>query len=293
MTGSGKTQAIVTLPRIPLHKEAEPKPLLVLDFDGRSETLAGEPLIEVIQFYDEDPKSPKAWDKAEALRKELWAMARGGNFKFSGVIEDGLTRLAKLAMNSAVTLGPSEKRGLGNAPAMHHWLPQIEYIGGHINSMRMLPCHYLLNGHFDITTEEDSDKIRYLPKITKSLRPELPSWFNETYHSWRKEGKDRVHYYWTTAGTGLYDFFKSTLNNKQKFWKDPIEIDFEKPPVGFEDLIQRRSIDFTECLEKTFNRWCLEQGFDGSIFWREFRNMFEEAMDDYAKEHGIIPVGKH
>lgn len=240
MTGAGKTQATITIPRIPFHdKEVEPKPLLLLDFDGRAATIANEPMIEVIPLHEPDPTSPKAWDKGERLRKELWTMARGGNFEYSGIIEEGLTTMGRIAMNSALLLDP--KTGLGGAPAKQHYNPQIKFLVDHINSMRMLPCHYLITGHFDISEDADTGKPKYLPKITKSLKTEFPSWFNETYYAFRESGKGgKVHYYWLTAGTGLYDFFKSTLNNKQKFWVDPIEIDFEKEPVGFADLVERR-----------------------------------------------------
>ena len=240
-TGSGKTQSSITLPRRKLLTEDEERPLLMLDFDGRSATIAGEPMLRIIDLFEEDPDSPRGWDKGERLRKELWTLAREGNFPYSGVIEEGLTSMGRISMNSAVTLGPPEKRGLGGAPAKHHWLPQIQYLYKHINSMRMLPCHYLITGHFDMFTDEDTGKTKYLPKVTRSLRTEFPSWFNETYYSHREGGKEgKVHYFWNTAGTGLYDFFKSTLNNKQKFWVDPIEIDFEKEPVGFADLVERR-----------------------------------------------------
>jgi len=107
--------------------------------------------------------------------------------------------------------------------------------------MRNLPCHYVINGHFDLEKDEDDGKIKILPKITRSLRTEFPSWFNEVYFCHREQGTEgKVHYYWTTAGTGKYDFFKSTLNNKQRYWKDPIEINFDDSPVGFERLLQLR-----------------------------------------------------
>ena len=235
-TGSGKTQSSITLP-----KTIE-KPLLLVDFDNRWETVreqVEEGTVKVLTLFDPDPASPKAWNEAEDLRKELWTLARKGDFPYSGVIEDGLSMMARIAMNSALLL--DNKRGLGGAPAKQHYMPQIQFLVKHINSMRMLPCHYILNTHFEMLVDESEGKIKILPKVTRSLRTELPSWFNETYYCHREQGKDnKINYFWTTAGTGKYDFFKSTLNNKQKFWKDPIEIDFDKSPVGFEKLIELR-----------------------------------------------------
>ena len=235
-SGSGKTASSVTLPK------TEEKPLLLVDYDDRWETVRNEVeagLVKVLKLFDPDPSSPKAWNEGEDLRKELWALARSGEFPYSGVIEDGLSMMARIAMNSALTL--DNKRGLGGSPAKQHWMPQIQYLAKHINSMRMLPCHYILNTHFDMLTDESDGKVKILPKVTKSLRTELPSWFNETYRCYREKGKEgRIHYYWETGGTGKYDFFKSTLNNRQKLWKDPIEIDFDSSPVGFEKLLELR-----------------------------------------------------
>ena len=230
-SGSGKTQSSITLPLL------EGKPILLIDFDGRSETVIGEPNVNVLRLYEEDPKSPRAWDDAEALRKELWALARKGDFPYSGVIEDGLSAMGNIAMNSALVT--DAKRGLGGAPAMQHYIPQIYYLKTHIGAMRNLPCHYVLNAHIDVFTDEEGG-MRLLPKVTKSLRTELPSWFNETYRTHSENVKGETHYYWTTSGTGLYDFMKSTINNKGKYWKDPFRIDFSDPLVGFKKLMKLR-----------------------------------------------------
>ena len=237
-TGSGKTLSSTTLPR------KDDKPLLLIDLDGRSETVAGEPGIEILKLYDENPESPRAWDSVEKIRKELWSLARaakkpdGAPFPYSGIIEDGLSMLAQLAMNSALLL--DSKRGLGGAPAQQHWLPQIHYIRKHVNAMRNLPCHYVLTGHLELVNDEDTGGLKILPKVTRSLRTELPSWFNESYYCHRDKIKDKIVYYWTTGGTGKYEFFKSALNTKGKYWTDPFIVDFDHPPVGFQKLLELR-----------------------------------------------------
>ena len=237
-TGSGKTQAIITLPLL-FNNEGNPKPILFIDYDGRGETLAGEPNIHWLKLFDSDPTSPKAWNDAEDLRQQLWALAREGDFPYSAVAEDSLTMMGQIAMNFALTT--DSKRGLGGSPAKQHYNPQIHSLRKHINSMRMLPCHYLITGHYEMLQDESDGSLKILPKVTRSLRTEFPSWFNETYHCYREAGKDGVvNYFWRTAGTGKYEFFKSTLNNKQKFWKDPIQIDLDKPVAGFSELMQTR-----------------------------------------------------
>lgn len=240
MTGSGKRQSASTLPKSKEH------PLLLIDFDNRWETLRDEyeaGTIDVITLFDEDPGSPDAWDRAEDLKKELWASVRAGTFKYSGIIEATLSQMSRRAMNSALTLRGKDGKdstGLGGTPSQGHWGAQIQYVVRHLESMRNLPCHYVLTAHFDLEKDEDDGKIKILPKITKSLRTEVPSWFNEVYLCSRETDKSGMKYFWTTAGTGQYDFFKSTMNNKQKYWDDPILIDFKKEPVGFELLMEKR-----------------------------------------------------
>jgi len=248
-TGSGKTMGATTLPH------TNGKPHLLLDLDGRAETVAGEEGIEILRLYDAKPESPKAWDNVESVRKELSSMARtcrktGKEFPYSAIIEDGLSSLATVAMNSALLL--DNKRGLGGAPAKQHYMPQITYLKKHINAMRVLPCHYVLTSHFELLTDEESGEIKVLPKVTRSLRTELPSWFNESYRCYRESIKGKTRYFWMTAGTGKYEFFKSALNKRGKFWKDPIEVDFDDPPVGFERLLAHRfgDLKWESSLEK-------------------------------------------
>ena len=237
-TGSGKTQAIVTLP---LKGE---KPILFVDYDGRGETLAGEPNIKWLKLFDPDPTSPKAWNDAESTRTQLWALARKGDFPYSAVVEDSLTMMAQIAMNFALTT--DSKRGLGGSPAKQHYNPQIYALRKHINSMRMLPCHYLITGHFEMLQDEEDGSLKILPKITRSLRTEFPSWFNETYHCYVVEEsvsgstKPVPRYYWRTSGTKKYEFFKSTLNNKGKYWDDPILVNLDEPEAGFRKLMKLR-----------------------------------------------------
>jgi hypothetical protein len=98
LSGSGKTQSAITLP-----KSVE-KPLLLIDLDNRWETVRDEVeagLVKVHTIFDPNPLSPTAWDQLEKLRNELWAMAQKGEFPYSGVIEDGLSMLSAYAINSS------------------------------------------------------------------------------------------------------------------------------------------------------------------------------------------------
>ena len=233
-SGAGKTQSMTTMPG----------KILLIDYDGRKETVAGLEHIETLDCFDPDPKSPKAWDRGEKIRKEIWSQIRSKSFPFDSVVEDGLTRLLRYAMNWSLTLVGGDgqiKRGLGGAPAKQHYMPQMKNVSDHILSMLALPLHYGLTAHMELVEDEEMGGMKFLPKATGKMRTEIPGWFNETYHCFREKDKDgKVKYYWTTMGSGRWDFLKSTMNQLGKFWTDPISIDFSKSPVGFQDLWGRR-----------------------------------------------------
>ena len=228
-SGTGKTQSASTLPGR----------LLYIDYDGRSETLAGLESVDIIDCYDADPKSPKAWMKAEEIKKEIWSQVRKQTFPYDGIIEDGLSQMLRYCMNWSLLLDP--KRGLGGTPAQQHWMPQMKNVGDHILSLKSLPLHYLLTAHLEIIEDQDMGGLKYFPKATGKMRTEIPGWFNECYFCHRHpDDNGKLRYYWTTSGNGRWDFLKSTLNQLGKYWNDPIEINFSKEPVGFKDLLERR-----------------------------------------------------
>lgn len=226
-SGSGKTQGMTTLPGRKLF----------IDLDGRSQTLAGQENVSVIEIIESDPKSPRAWMALLDIQKQIVAEVKKDIFPYHSIIYDGLTMLGRASMNWALLLDP--KRGLGGAPAQQHYLPQMDALGKFVLSALTIPRHIGFTGHLELH-EEEGGPLRFYPKITGKLRTEVPNWFNETYLCYRtKEGKG-TSYRWLTAGSGRDVFFKSSLNALGKYWDDPIEIDFSKERVGFMDLLHRR-----------------------------------------------------
>lgn len=230
-SGSGKTTSAMTVPG----------PKLVVDFDGRSASLAGFDDVSVLDCVEADHRSPRAWDRAERIRKELLTLARKpAEFPYSLIFFDGLTSMNRISLNWALLL--DSNRGLGGAPARQHFLPQMDALAKFMLSTLSLPCHVGYSGHMELIEDEERGTSILLPKTTGKLRTELANWFNETYYCYRQfdAREKKTRYYWLTAGTGRKDFFKSSLNQRGKFWGDPIELDFDSPRVGFTDLLQRR-----------------------------------------------------
>jgi hypothetical protein len=231
-SGSGKTtSAVATLPG---------KKLLI-DYDGRADSIAGLADVDVIQILESNPRSPVAWRKAEALCDDLWVATRAGELKYDVVIEDGLTAMNRYAMHWALLLDP--KRGLGGSPAQQHYGPQMKNLADHILKMKALPVHYVLTIHLEMFEDAAEGSVLFLPKMYGKTRTELGTWFNETYYCFHKSDpqSNQQKYFWHTSGFGRMEFFKSAMNNPVgKYWKDPVEIDLEKRPAGFEKLLNLR-----------------------------------------------------
>lgn len=235
-SGAGKTTGACTLPGRKL----------LIDLDDRSEVIAGFKNIEILKLFEEDPNSAQVWLNLEEVKKELWSSARatakGAKFPYDSIITDGNTGLFRVAMQWALTLNP--KRGLGGTPAEHHWSPQMKNAMDFILAMRSLPCHIAFTGHEDLYEGGGGQAYCWLPKVTGKLKTEVAKWFNETYYCYSEEvtqaNKKVQRFYWRTQMTPKRQYLKSSMNQLGKYWTDPIEINFDKSPVGFEDLLQRR-----------------------------------------------------
>jgi len=228
-SGSGKTQVMTTMPGRKL----------LIDLDNRAETVVGTKNLHIVRCHEADPRSPKAWMELLAIQKQIVVDIKANDFPFESIIYDGLTMMGRIAMNWALLL--DGKRGLGGSPAQQHYLPQMDNLAKFILSSLTLPRHIGYTGHIELHEDMEDGKMKFYPKITGKLRTELPNWFNETYCCYRvQDTEGKISYRWLTAGSGRQEFFKSSLNTLGKFWEDPILLNFDKPPVGFADLLKRR-----------------------------------------------------
>lgn len=230
-SGSGKTQSSTTVPGRKL----------LIDFDNRAETVIGIPDLEILPCHEPQPRSPRAWERAEVIRKQIVAEVSKGIFPYDALIWDGMTMMGRASLNWALLLDPG--RGLGGSPAQQHYGPQMDNLAKFIISTIAFPLHVIYTGHVEYIEEKDTGRSLWLPKVTGKLRTEVANWFSETYYCYREWDSDmnRTRYYWITAGSGRKEFFKSSINSLSRFWDGPIEIDYTKDgPRGFADLLERR-----------------------------------------------------
>lgn len=235
-SGTGKSTGATTLPG---------KKLLI-DLDGRSESLAGFENLDIYKIIEQTPAQPRAWLDLENLKEEIWSAVRQNKFPYDSVIVDGISSMCKFSMNWSLMLtgndGKLMSKAPGGGPAQPHYGPAMIRLDRLINSMLALPYHVLFTAHCDLFEDEHLKTLTYYPKIIGKLRSEISNWFNETYLTKTMRGGDgKNKYLWLTKSAGdRFPFMKSALNQLGNYWEDPIELDFNEETRGFELLIEKR-----------------------------------------------------
>jgi hypothetical protein len=104
-----------------------------------------------------------------------------------------------------------------------------------------MPVHVVFTGHYNIYTDEATSVQTWLPKMIGNIRTEVGSWFNEVYGCSRDGTKpENMKYQWQTFQDRKLTFIGSSMNKLGKYWEDPVEINFDEPPTGFEALLAKR-----------------------------------------------------
>ena len=229
-SGGGKSTFAATIPGNSL----------VLDCDLRSESLVGLPGVEIFEIGEPDTDNPTAFDRLCQIKDELWDLAKSPDgLPYDTIIVDGYTRLGRYAMYKALQLTDSRGQKMatmpGGGPAQPHYSPQMTWVVNFSMQMLPLPCNVIFTGHVDIYEDKHLQSIHFYPKITGKIRTEVSSWFNETYLcEYKKE------YLIHTLPQGRYDFLKSSLNTRGKYWESPRTVDLDKNPCGFAELLDLR-----------------------------------------------------
>jgi len=234
-SGTGKTTGATTLPGRKL----------LIDLDGRSDCVAGFKNLSILKLLDANPNQPLAWFELEKLRDEIWSQVRQNKFPYDSLIVDGITALCKFAMNWALMLsgadGKMMSKSPGGGPSRPHYSPAMFALDRWINSILALPINILFTTHEELFEDEHLQTLTFYPKITGKLRTELANWFNESYLTTTTKGVNKIKYLWyTISGGDRRPFVKNSLNPLGKYWNDPIELDFDKKPNGFELLLEKR-----------------------------------------------------
>jgi len=214
---SGKSRLAVTAP----------KPVLVMDFDGRKESIAGIPGVYAITYRDEAwPKQPSGYsdflDDLSKLEKEasLADLGFSSTEHPATVIADSVTSLSRLIMNYELYTNTDIRRSIkvGGYETFFPknfdaWNAEMSTMEAILLRLLGLPLHVIITLHETAEEAPDStlDKPRYTGRVTPfpARHGRLLRYFNEV---WRVERNGKIptvqtvpDYYFTAATNLLID----------------------------------------------------------------------------------------
>jgi len=227
--GGGKTTALTTFP--PEWK------VLVLDFFGNKESLEGASNVDVISYADMDPKDPEAWLILQQDKRNLINQLEKKEFKWNVLAIDTLTGLMRFCENFILITNPDGK-GIGGAPAMHHYRGLSHLLGEFITSFLGFPLTIVVNAHAEMDKDELTGAMIFKAIMSgKRWRNTIYSYVGEVYRAFGetdKEGKS-TKFFWQTQQDTRWVTLKSTMNQGMKFWGKYVEPNYEK-------LLKRRGL---------------------------------------------------
>ena len=165
--GSGKTHLMRNMP----------KPLLLMDWDGKYEPLIGCAGIEVVTYYSAD-----AAESAKNITK-FWADWREAkkDAKWKTIVVDSLTALDRAlerftVVNSGKGKAPEDKATIQEYGDMKNWYKTF------LNSICSVnDKNILVLAHEDFDHDEESGWVSIRPKVTGTIGEDLSSIFKDTW----------------------------------------------------------------------------------------------------------------
>lgn len=276
-SGGGKTELGCSIPSYSgvsaegAHEwEMQEGQTLLLDLDQRGATVAGREdcLILSEEFADFSSQMPTAYTNLRNVICELQSLAKKPEtFPYTTVVLAGLTRLTDILQAHAIKMGgfatdwsklPKAPYAGANIPLPYQQMKQV--CAEIVSQVVALPCNVVVEAHLkayfdtgvtttkakevkgkDLPSIDEGITIRYFPLLVGDLRERMPHIFNETYLCQRGYRKGESVYEILTKGSPELQFFKSTLNQRGKFWDDPVTVGVDDPlGFGFHKLLNLR-----------------------------------------------------
>ena len=179
-SGAGKTCLASTFP----------KPMLILDFDGKSNSIInflGQDNPELENIEVKNLQASLVEDPMEAfvkITKELEGQLKKGTMPYKTIIVDSLTTFSAAALNHIVKTNPTIKRprfAQGTQPVMQDYGILRREFQRLIPGFLGLKANIVMIGHIKITTDETTGSILREPKLDGSFGGDLPIYFEEVY----------------------------------------------------------------------------------------------------------------
>ena len=212
--GCGKTHFLRFLPR----------PLLILDWDGKYQPLLGEKDIDIIPYRlekDEDSKNliPQQWRDIQAIRKEG---------KYKTLVLDSITSFNRAIERWAVIMSGKGK-GAGDRATIQEYGDIKRYYNTFFPSLAGISSNVILLAHEQARTDDRGNLLRIRPLITGSMGDELSSIFPSTFYLDHIPGaNERWRLY--------YQAHQKYLGSSSTFSGGPGYIEYKRGENGYEKL---------------------------------------------------------
>ena len=227
-SGGGKTTALATFP--PSWK------VLDLDFFGNKESLEGCPNVEIISYSDWDPSDPQAVIDMQKDKDEILELLANDEFPYQVICIDTVTGILRFMENHILYMHP-DKKGIGGAPAQHHYRGLAHMSANFIMSFVGLPLTVVINTHAELQKDDYSGMFRYQAIISGArLRNTIYSYVGEVYRAFgepsekvdEETGEPTTDYFWQTQPDSQWPMLKSVMNQKgANLWGKYVEPNYE------------------------------------------------------------------
>lgn len=197
-SGVGKTVLVASTAR---------PPVLIDSFDpggtkGLSEEISSGRVIVDTQFEGENPLRPsvfKEWQKEFQRRFTVGVFNEIGTYCI-----DSATFLAAAIMNAR--LAGSKSEVLSPAPKTDDYQIVAHTMATLVHDCTHLPCDFILTGHIQKRTNEETGKFHYVIKGYPSITGQLPAYFDECYvMTCEDAGATKTKRQLVTGRSGLYE----------------------------------------------------------------------------------------
>lgn len=233
-SGAGKTTALRSLP-------SEWK-ILVLDLFGNKESLEGCPNIEILSYSMLNPKDAFSFIQISKDKDEITELMTGSNPPWDAICLDTVTGLLRFIEVYILATFP-EKKGIGGAPAEHHYRGLSHVSGEFLMSFIGLPCATIINAHSEPLETSGGGVIGYQAIMSgKRWRNTIYSYVGEVYRAFGEPGEEldahgdpKTEYFWQTQPDDMWPHLKSVMNQMGKYWGKYVD-------PNYNNLLRRRGV---------------------------------------------------
>ena len=125
-------------------------------------------------YLDENPKTPRAYNRMDAKVNELLKEC-----PYKTVVFDTVTNLTDIIMNRVTAMNG---RG-GQTPQLQDYFVLTSDMKQLVYRCKAWPCHVLFIAHEHVLQDDNTGVLRSVPLTTTKLASRLPGMFNEVYYT--------------------------------------------------------------------------------------------------------------